>query len=545
MDVKFKAFTLIELLVVIAIVGILSGFIAIRMNGAINAANDARKKTTVDTIKKAVVIDKVISGSYPIESGCTIGNNCSNLNPVIQKYLPADLDGTYTYQSDGSTFAVASVLSSGYSYQYDSVTSTYSTNQPVNGTCGSIAGANLSSSPTTNLCTTGTISAVAGTGPWTWSCSGIYGGTSAACATGAVPLNGSCGTANGSNSYTVPSANLCAAGTPSTVTGSGPWAWNCNGSSGGLSPVCASNISINGACGSSNGANLSSAPSTNLCNAGSSSSVTGTGPWNWTCAGTNGGTTPACATGGVPVNGTCGSSNGANLSSAPSTNLCNNGSATTVTGSGPWAWNCNGLNTGSNVSCATGAIPVNGACGSSNGANLSSAPSTNLCNNGSATTVTGSGPWAWSCTGVSGGTTASCSATKLSVFVASDTVQYTDASQFDTSSTSYVTAKTFTMAAGIGTGSFRIKFKVWGNATDGRSNDWQVLKNGTVIWSDSTKAYSSNAGAWTNGNGFGSDVTYNLSGISQGDVIVLQCKMRDGYTQVSHISNLTIGYTQQ
>ena len=488
MDVKFKAFTLIELLVVIAIVGILSGFIAIRMNGAINAANDARKKTTVDTIKKAVVIDKVISGSYPIESGCTIGNNCSNLNPVIQKYLPADLDGTYTYQSDGSTFAVASVLSSGYSYQYDSVTSTYSTNQPVNGTCGSIAGANLSSSPTTNLCTTGTISAVAGTGPWTWSCSGIYGGTSAACATGAVPLNGSCGTANGSNSYTVPSANLCAAGTPSTVTGSGPWAWNCNGSSGGLSPVCASNISINGACGSSNGANLSSAPSTNLCNAGSSSSVTGTGPWNWTCAGTNGGTTPACATGGVPVNGTCGSSNGANLSSAPSTNLCNNGSATTVTGSGPWAW---------------------------------------------------------SCTGVSGGTTASCSATKLSVFVASDTVQYTDASQFDTSSTSYVTAKTFTMAAGIGTGSFRIKFKVWGNATDGRSNDWQVLKNGTVIWSDSTKAYSSNAGAWTNGNGFGSDVTYNLSGISQGDVIVLQCKMRDGYTQVSHISNLTIGYTQQ
>ena len=51
---------------------------------------------------------------------------------------------------------------------------------------------------------------------------------------------------------------------------------------------------VNGACGSSNGATLASAPTTNLCSAGTASAVTGTGPWNWTCAG-SGGTTASCS----------------------------------------------------------------------------------------------------------------------------------------------------------------------------------------------------------------------------------------------------------
>jgi hypothetical protein len=54
--------------------------------------------------------------------------------------------------------------------------------------------------------------------------------------------------------------------------------------------------------------------------------------------------------------------------------------------------------------------PVNGACGSSNGKTFSIAPSTNLCSVGTASPVTGSGPWAWTCMGSNGGTSASCSA---------------------------------------------------------------------------------------------------------------------------------------
>ena len=54
--------------------------------------------------------------------------------------------------------------------------------------------------------------------------------------------------------------------------------------------------------------------------------------------------------------------------------------------------------------------PVNNLCGSSNDVPVSSAPTTNLCSTGTASIVSGSGPWRWSCTGSNGSTTAQCSA---------------------------------------------------------------------------------------------------------------------------------------
>lgn len=53
---------------------------------------------------------------------------------------------------------------------------------------------------------------------------------------------------------------------------------------------------------------------------------------------------------------------------------------------------------------------VNGICGGSNGLRLMTAPTADLCTAGTASAVTGAGPWNWSCTGISGGTTANCSA---------------------------------------------------------------------------------------------------------------------------------------
>ena len=52
---------------------------------------------------------------------------------------------------------------------------------------------------------------------------------------------------------------------------------------------------VNGSCGSSHGSTLTAAPSSNLCTAGTAGSVTGTGPWNWSCNGANGGTNAACS----------------------------------------------------------------------------------------------------------------------------------------------------------------------------------------------------------------------------------------------------------
>ena len=55
---------------------------------------------------------------------------------------------------------------------------------------------------------------------------------------------------------------------------------------------------------------------------------------------------------------------------------------------------------------------ISGVCGSSNNTTVSSIPTTDLCSAGIASAVAGSGPWAWSCFGTNGGTTANCSAQK-------------------------------------------------------------------------------------------------------------------------------------
>ena len=48
------------------------------------------------------------------------------------------------------------------------------------------------------------------------------------------------------------------------------------------------NSSIGGQCGSASGQYYTYAPTSNLCNSGNSSNVSGTGPWYWTCYGQNG-----------------------------------------------------------------------------------------------------------------------------------------------------------------------------------------------------------------------------------------------------------------
>ena len=59
-------------------------------------------------------------------------------------------------------------------------------------------------------------------------------------------------------------------------------------------------------------------------------------------------------------------------------------------------------------------VLINGVCGSANGNNFSITPVNNLCLAGSATSVSGSGPWTWTCAGINGGNSSSvCSASVL------------------------------------------------------------------------------------------------------------------------------------
>jgi beta-glucanase (GH16 family) len=62
-----------------------------------------------------------------------------------------------------------------------------------------------------------------------------------------------------------------------------------------LGGVSLTPAAVAGMCGAANGKTLASAPTSLLCSAGGSSSLTGAGPWSWSCLGSNGGTTASCA----------------------------------------------------------------------------------------------------------------------------------------------------------------------------------------------------------------------------------------------------------
>jgi len=220
---------------------------------------------------------------------------------------------------------------------------------------------NLTSGPTSNLCRTGSKSskpAFDGS-KWTWSCS--FGSKKTECSA-FQKINGACGTAN-SHTYSYEENSWgtftqCAFGNPSNSAfpSQGDSAsWTCSGLNGGASSgTCIAYrepAPVNGQCGSSNGTALSSAPTTNLCSAGSSTSVSGDGPWSWTCSGQNKGASVSCFAEKIQptINGQCGSANGETFPSVPTADLCSSGTASSVSGSGPWSWTCSGE---TSVSCS-------------------------------------------------------------------------------------------------------------------------------------------------------------------------------------------------
>jgi len=178
----------------------------------------------------------------------------------------------------------------------------------TSGVCGAANGQAFTSTPVANLCSAGTPTSVAGSGPWTWSCTGADGGTTASCTAAIIrtwtvtPSVGTGGTIspdtpqtvnhNTSTQFTVTAATGYTASVGGTCGGS------LNGTTYTTNPVtgnCAVSATftanpVNGACGSSNGQTFASAPTADLCSAGTPTSVAGGGPWAWSCAGSGGGT---------------------------------------------------------------------------------------------------------------------------------------------------------------------------------------------------------------------------------------------------------------
>jgi hypothetical protein len=334
----------------------------------------------------------------------------------------------------------------------------YTGDLPVNGTCGTSNGQTLATEPTTNLCDTGTAGTVSATDTgWSWSCTGENGGTtddtcsankgytitataspveggSVSCDDDTVSHGGSTNCSATANTGYVfdrftncndqlvnrAAANTC---TVSNVTAN--------------TTVTASfSAIIDGACGTSSGQTLTSAPATNLCETGTAGTVSATDTgWSWSCIGENGGTTDDTCSANIksytitatasPIEGGSVSCNDDTVNHGGST-FCR---ATVNTGYvfdrftncideaqsrlGANVCTVSNVTANTTVTASFSAI-TDGACGTSNGQTLATEPTTNLCDTGTAGTVSATDTgWSWSCTGENGGTTDdSCSANK-------------------------------------------------------------------------------------------------------------------------------------
>ncbi len=173
-------------------------------------------------------------------------------------------------------------------------------------------------------------------------------------------------------------------------------------------------------CWGSNGANLASIPTSNLCNSWTPSAVSGNWPWSWTCNGLNGGANSSCtaikSSWWTPW--TCGSSHNTSLSTAPTWNLCNSWTPSTVTWTWPWTWSCNGSNGGSTDFCSASKTgwwdiaTTHGVCWTTHNTTIAATPTTNLCNSWTPSSVTWTWPWTWNCTWTNGWETVNCIANK-------------------------------------------------------------------------------------------------------------------------------------
>ena len=238
----------------------------------------------------------------------------------------------------------------------------------IEAACGISNGSVQKFAPTKGLCSSGTPTDIQGTGPWLWTCVGQGGGASISCSATSqaqTKVDASCGAAAASAATGTPTVNLCDSGIASNVYGEGPWTWTCSGLNGGIATSCSAQKTVpsappppgpaaNGLCGAANGVAMAVQPMDELCSAGTVTAVSGNGPWNWNCLGSNGGMTVSCTAPlqpPSPITGVCGSSNGVPTLTTPRSGLCSAGISSSVNGKGPWTWSCSGTNGGGAVGC--------------------------------------------------------------------------------------------------------------------------------------------------------------------------------------------------
>ncbi len=214
-----------------------------------------------------------------LDNVCSTGDkyNASNPTTLLAGTCSCSTGGAYAICCSGSTPVNATKLdpNNPYSDPYpppEAGCGSYSKIISTPPTCPSVPTVTLTANPTPIKCSSGQSSTLTWSSTNATGCTGTNfgtsnkpngtysvspasdttysifctgpGGTSAtknvkvACVVPPTITNGSCGPANGVPTTSAPSANLCSPGTPSTPSGTGPWTWTCAGSNGGTTASC-------------------------------------------------------------------------------------------------------------------------------------------------------------------------------------------------------------------------------------------------------------------------------------------------------------------
>jgi prepilin-type N-terminal cleavage/methylation domain-containing protein len=112
---KYLGFTLIEMMVVIAIVGFLASIILVALNNARMKGRDARRKTDIGQVRKALDLYFQDNASYPAPANCSNasfnGVDIQLVQPIITSYIssvPDDPKKTTTGYPNNYAYACSS-----------------------------------------------------------------------------------------------------------------------------------------------------------------------------------------------------------------------------------------------------------------------------------------------------------------------------------------------------------------------------------------------------------------------------------------------------
>lgn len=120
-----KGFTLIELLVVIAIISLLATMAVGALKNSQIKARDARRKSDLSQIRKALELYYSDNGLYPQANTCAYGANCYTQSTAGDNWIPALTAGGYMQKvpKDPKNNATAPWTTGHYTYAYGNVSS--------------------------------------------------------------------------------------------------------------------------------------------------------------------------------------------------------------------------------------------------------------------------------------------------------------------------------------------------------------------------------------------------------------------------------------